>query len=114
MPGAGWEPDGPVKELTVRLGNKATRWYLFQFKRGPKRILQAWGVWRDGEDQELNFESGWKKLWGQQLQRFHFIRQGKRVTNTEIASVAASAHAVDEERLVRLIQEIFSFKREEN
>ena len=109
MAGVGWELDGPVKELSIPLGSGDTRWYLFHFKRGSRRILQAWGVWRDGDDQILNFEGGWKKLWGQQLQRIHFMKQGKRITNTEIASVAIVAQTGDEQKLVRLIQSLFTF-----
>jgi hypothetical protein len=109
MPGAGWTQVGPVRELTIPLGAKPTRWYLFEFKRGEKRILQAWGVWRDGEAQVLNFEGGWQKLWGQQLQRLSFIANGKRTASTEIASVAVSAYTADEPALSRLIQLLFNF-----
>ena len=109
MPGVGWEPEGPVKELSIPLGSGMTQWYLFRFKRGPLRILQAWGVWRDSDGQILNFEGGWKKLWGQQLQRLHFMTKGKRITNTEIASVVIIAQPDDEAKLVRLIQSLFHF-----
>jgi hypothetical protein len=109
MSGIGWELDGPVREISIPLGRGVTRWYLFHFKRGPRKIVQAWGVWRDGTDQMLNFEGGWKKLWGQQLQRIHFMKQGKRITNTEIASVAIAAQHEDEAKLVRLIQSLFTF-----
>jgi exosortase len=109
MSGIGWELEGPVKELSIPLGSTTTQWYLFHFKRGPKRILQAWGVWRDANGQILNFEGGWKKLWGQQLQRFHFMKQGKRITNTEIASVAITAQPGDEQKLIQLIQSLFTF-----
>jgi hypothetical protein len=109
MSGIGWELEGPVKELSIPLGSTTTQWYLFHFKRGPKRILQAWGVWRDANGQILNFEGGWKKLWGQQLQRLHFMKQGKRITNTEIASVAIIAQPGDEQKLVKLIQSLFTF-----
>ncbi len=109
MPGAGLEPQGPVKELSIPLGSGMTRWYLFRFKQGPLRILQAWGVWRDGDGQILNFEGGWGKLWGQQLQRLYFIKKGKRIANTEIASVAIIAQPDDEVKMVRLIQSLFTF-----
>jgi len=114
MSGVGWELEGPVKELSIPLGSETTQWYLFHFKRGPRRILQAWGVWRDGESQLLNFEGGWKKLWGQQLQRFHFMEQGKRITNTEIASVAIVAQSNDEEKLIQLIKSLFTFSNHPN
>jgi len=110
MPGAGWEPTQEVRELSIPLGGRRTRWYLFHFKQGKKRIMQAWGVWRDGDGQILDFEGGWKKLWGQQIQRWHFIRQGKRKTNTEIAAVAVNADQVDEKKLIQLIQQLFEFK----
>lgn len=109
MSGIGWELEGPVREVTIPLGSTATRWYLFRFKRGQKHILQAWGVWRDGDGQILNFESGWKKLWGQQLQRLYFMKKGKRMTNTEIASVAIGAQPGDEDKLIQLIQRLFMF-----
>jgi exosortase len=109
MSGIGWEPEGAVKEVTIPLGSTPTQWYLFRFKRGQKRILQAWGVWRDGDGQILNFESGWRKLWGQQLQRLHFMKKGKRMTNTEIASVAIGAQPGDEQKLIQLIQRLFMF-----
>jgi exosortase/archaeosortase family protein len=51
MAGAGWEPDGPKREIELTLNGKTVRWYAFPWKRKNTNIktVQLWGAWRNGQ-----------------------------------------------------------------
>lgn len=114
MTGAGWEMMGEAGRIEVSINGRKTRWYVFHFVRGNQRVTQAWGVWRDGMEQELNFERGWKHLLGQQSQRWTWIRNGRRNASTEILSVQLDDPSADDEALRCAIEETFAMDRRDS
>ena len=107
MTGAGWEMIGESRQMNVAVGGRQTRWYVFTFRQDGQRVIQAWGVWRDGVEQKLDFTRGWSAMFGQHLQRWHYILEGRRKANTEIVSVILDARLADEEALKQVIPELF-------
>jgi exosortase len=112
MPSIGWRMIPGSTVLNIPIGGRDTRWHLFEFERDGQKILQAWGVWRDGKEEWVDFSSSWRSLAGQYGQRVNYIWRGQRNANTEIISVLMDARLADQDTLKRLIQELFVLKNE--
>ena len=48
MSGAGWRPNGPVREVEIELNGRRVSWFAFPFKNDQRQVLQLWGAWRNG------------------------------------------------------------------
>ncbi len=108
MAGAGWQMTDDVHETSIKIANQNTAWNIFSFQRDQQKVLQAWGVWRDGIEQKLDFSKGWSSAFGKHMQIWHYIREGRRTTNIEIVSVSLDTSQGDEKALRHLIQQLFA------
>lgn len=111
MSGAGWEMMGDVRRIEVNIGGVPTDWYVFTFEREGKRLLQAWGVWRDGVGQQLDFSRGWRFMGGQHMQIWKYVREGRRLSNIQIVSVILSDGSSDDRKMARVIGGLFEARR---
>jgi len=111
MTGVGWEMSDEVRKVSVRIGDRDVVWRIFSFRRGGQKILQAWGVWRDEVEQELDFSTGWRSIFGQHKQRWQYVWQGRRRANTQIVSVSLDVRFGDEKALCEVIQQLFEIRR---
>ncbi len=111
MKGAGWKPVGDVDQIKINLNDQETIWYVFHFQQENQKVIQAWGVWRNGVEQQLSFSRGWKSFLGQQLQLWHYVWQGQIKANTQILSVILDAHLADQEALREVIQQLFRARK---
>jgi exosortase len=112
MPSVGWRMVSSAKALRIPIGNRDSGWYVLEFERDGQRIVQAWGVWRDGKEEWVDLSSGWNSLIGQYRQRLNYIWQGQPNANTEIISVLMDARLADQDTLKRVIQELIALKNE--
>ncbi len=108
MPSAGWQMDGEVREISARIGGEETSWYVFSFERQGRHLVQAWGVWRDGVEQGLDFSKGWRFFGGQHFQIWRYVLEGRRRSNTQIVSVILDADTADDAKLTHVIETIFT------
>ncbi len=111
MSGAGWEMKGEVREVSVQISGVKTTWYLFTFEREHRRLIQAWGVWRDGVEQKLDFSRGWRFLSGQHMQIWQYVLEGRRVSNIQVVSVILDAQAGGESRMATVISHLLEARQ---
>lgn len=107
MVGSGWELRGDIRKLSVPFAGKMTDWYLFSFEKGDQKMLQAWGVWQDGVQQQLDFTRDQLGFFTQVRQQWEMVKKGKRITNTEIVSVLVDGRFSNEQTLKQIIQDSF-------
>jgi exosortase len=106
MPGAGWKQTGDARKILVPISGGQTEWLLFNFERGDEKVIQAWGVWREGIPQELHLSQNLGGWFVQYRQRWELVSHGRRRANAEIISLVADAKKVSEPVLVNFLSNI--------
>ena len=112
MTGVGWKMTEEVRKVNVEIAGKKTSWHIFSFERNGQHVLQAWGVWRDGVEQKLNFSQGWQARLNSYFQYWDYIWQGRHRTNTQIVSVIVDARMATEEDMQKLLSQLFTLRKE--
>lgn len=82
MAGVGWRKDGDFESIKLPISGKEMDFYKFMWKRGEKKAVQLWGIWRNGKSVEINYRDldssapvSWIEL------------AGKRGSATELVSI---------------------------
>lgn len=61
MPGLGWRQVGEVGTVEIPISGTPLKWLVFQFEqpnaKPETKMLQLWGVWRNGEPVQMNYSS---------------------------------------------------------
>lgn len=113
MSGGGWSLRGEPEVRTIPVSGVPVEWYFYRFERNGVRVLQLWGVWRDGR--LVNVEEPLRLL-SSPADLASYLASARRRFGVEVVGVFLP-YGIDEPQLdfvSTLINNIYRYERTEN
>ena len=112
MPGQGWRPVGDVSTVEISISGHPLKWLVFQFEqpnaKPELKMLQLWGVWRNGEPVRMNFSSRLAEL----PEEYGWLPSSRHMSGVELVSMFVPYRSGEPPLDIarRLLPEFFVFK----
>ncbi len=112
MPGQGWRQIGEVGTVEVTISGHPLKWHVFQFEqpnaKPESKMLQLWGVWRNGEPVRMNYSSRLAEL----PEQYGWLPSSRHMSGVEIISMYVPYRSGEPPLNIaqRLLPEFFVFK----
>lgn len=87
MPGQGWRQVGEVGAVEISISGQSLKWLVFQFEQPnttpEMKMLQLWGVWRNGEPVRMNYASRLSEL----PEEYGWFPSARHMSGVELVSM---------------------------